>query len=88
MNEIIERICNDILNKMKDENFQVDHLLPMKWIFLTYRFQLNPEEQRYLGEAIEYLISEGYVTREGINGGRIIDGLVLTQVGYDFIYGN
>ncbi|TXJ12401.1 hypothetical protein [Brachyspira aalborgi] len=88
MNEIIRKIYTDILNKMRYNDFRVDDLLPMKWICLTYRFQLNPEEQRYLGEAIEYLISNGYVTLEGTNEGRIIDGLVLTQAGYDFIYGN
>ena len=82
MNEIIKRICRDILNKMRENKLRVDDLLPMRWIHLTYRFQLNPEEQKYLADAIKCLINKGYVVYEK----RVIDGLVLTQAGYDFIY--
>lgn len=41
MNEIIRKIYTDILNKMRYSDFRVDDLLPMKWICLTYRFQLK-----------------------------------------------
>ena len=84
MNDIIEKICGDILFQMKRNNLKVNELLPMKWISLTYRLQLNPNEQQYLKDAVDYLINEGYVTYEQ----RVLDGLVLTQKGFNFIYRN
>ena len=80
--QIIDKIYYDILNKMRNDNYKVDHILPKRWISLTYFFTLNPNEQLYLNDAINKLINDGlvYYTEKGIGG------IALTQKGFNFIY--
>lgn len=84
MNEIIEKIRRDILDKMKQLDCQVGHVLQTNWIYNTYIRQLNSNERQYIELAIQSLQDDGYVTCEE----RARGVLVLTQAGYDFIYGN
>lgn len=80
--EIINKICSDILTKMKNDNYRVDYILSQRWITLTYVFTLNPNEQMYLYDAINKLINNGLVYYTNKVGG----GIALTQKGFDFIY--
>lgn len=55
MNEIIEKIRRDILDKMKQLDCQVGHVLQTNWIYNTYIRQLNSNERQYIELAIQSL---------------------------------
>lgn len=82
--ELINKICSDILGKMKSDHYEVDHVLEIKWINLIYAPKLNPNERQYLNDSINSLINNGFVSYTN----RLEGGIILTQKGFDFIYKN
>lgn len=78
-NNLKKKIKNDILRKFQEINADVGHVLPPKWLHLTYYPSLNPKEKASFNDAINELIESSLVESTG-------DNLRLTKKGVDFIY--
>ena len=83
--EIINKICADILNKMKEDLFCINDKLSMKWVMLIYSQQLQEYERPYIYEAIDRLANKNLIECDEYN--NYLGELILTVEGYKHIYG-
>lgn len=82
--EIINKICADILNKMKRDLFCINDKLSMKWVMLIYSQQLQEYERPYIYEAIDRLVNKNLIKCDEYN--NYLGELILTDEGYKHIY--
>ena len=76
MNEHRNCVKEYILNRLRETNANVGHVVPQRWITTVLIPKLNPKERAEFEPAIQDLIDEGTITTD----------LALTQEGVDRIY--
>ena len=79
----IKNIANKIMNRFRELNSRVDHVVDQKWIQFNLMPQLNPKEQDSVNDAIELLERNGFIE---IAKRADMVCLVLTQKGFEAIY--
>lgn len=79
----VKDIANKIMNRFRELNSKVDHVVDQKWIQFKLMPQLNTKEQYSVNDAIELLERNGFIEIEK-RAGMVC--LVLTQKGFDTIY--
>jgi len=76
-------IASLIMNRFKETNSKVNHVIDQRWIMHGLYSKLNPKEQELLNPAIGDLINSDLISMDERAGGQC---LVLTEKGFDFIY--
>lgn len=79
-------IAKLLLNEFKKNNYKVGEIIPMRNFNFNFIPRLNPKEQDRFVEVANTLIANGYVSYED-GKQKPIEGLVLQQAGYNYIYG-
>ncbi|MDR2478871.1 MAG: hypothetical protein LBD48_06105 [Treponema sp.] len=79
----VNELARCIMSRFKEINAKVDHVIDQRWLQFNFMPSLNPKEQDLVKEAIELLISMGFITGEYRVG---MYCLVLTQKGFESIY--
>lgn len=78
----VKDIANKIMNRFRELNSRVDHVVDQKWIQFKLMPQLNPKEQDSVNDAIELLERNGFI-EIAKRAGMVC--LALTQKGFDAI---
>lgn len=79
-------IANLLLNEFKKSNYRVGEIIPIRNFNFNFIPRLNPKEQDRFVEVANTLILNGYISYED-GKQKPIEGLVLQQAGYNYIYG-
>lgn len=79
-------IAKLLLNEFKKGNHRVNEIIPMRQFNFNFIPRLNPKEQDRFVEVANTLILNGYISYED-GKQKPIEGLVLQQAGYNYIYG-
>lgn len=78
-------IAELLMFEFKRSNMKVGHLLPMRNINHTFIPRLNPVEQDRFVSVVNTLIEKSYISYDD-GKQKPVEGLILQQNGYDFIY--
>lgn len=80
------QIAYIILAKFKAANCKVGQIIPMRTVSFGILPSLNPLEQNRFTDIANKLIDERFISYDNEASGKI-EGLILEQRGYDYIYG-
>ena len=80
------QIAELIMNEFRKGNYRENQIIPMRNFNFNFIPRLNPKEQDRFADVVNKLIDVGFVSYKDATQGHI-EGLVLQQAGYDYIYG-
>jgi predicted transcriptional regulator len=79
----VNELARCIMGLFNKINAKVDQVVDQRWLELKFLPSLNPKERGLVKNAIELLISQGFITQANRAG---MYCLVLTQKGFESIY--
>jgi hypothetical protein len=79
-------IAEMVMKEFSRFNCKVGHIVPMRNFNFNFIPRLNPKEQDRFADVVNTLIDNGYITYEDGKHDSRIEGLILQERGYNYLY--
>lgn len=79
-------IADMVMNEFGRMNYEVGQIIPMRNFNFNFIPRLNPVEQDRFVDVVNTLIDAGFITYDDGKHDKPIEGLILQEPGYNYIY--
>lgn len=79
-------IAEMLMNEFSRNNYKVGEIIPMRNINFNFIPRLNPKEQDRFAGVVNTLIDNGFIIYDDGKHDNPIEGLILQEGGYNYIY--
>ena len=80
------QIAEMVMSEFRRINCHVGDVIPMRNFNFNFIPRLNPKEQDRFVDVVNTLINNGFITYNDGKHDKPIEGLILQERGYDYIY--
>lgn len=80
------QIAEMVMREFSRMNCQIGHIIPMRNFNFNFIPRLNPKEQDRFVDVVNTLIGNGFITYNDGRHDKPIEGLILQENGYNYIY--